>query len=192
MATANYFGTLFKSNGVASAATAPTRFDSTLPHLERRGIPSKVTGSIAFTAALATTDVLYLARVPANHRVIGMKFRFAEIDSGTTVTVNLGTQADGTTWDDADAFAAASTSFRLAAVREFPGSTAAVALDAPTTWWTGPNAAGVPTVDYNIVMVLAAGPSTATSGTIYYEIEYMADVAVMDDYNSPAVVAGTQ
>lgn len=193
MATANYYSTLFKSNGTATAVTGdPTSFDAVLPSSPARGVVMCATGSIAYTAALATTDALFLARMPANHRVRKLKFRFAQIDSGTTVTVNIGTQAAGTTYDDPDAYTAASELFRLLATREFPSGTTDIAKDAPTTWWTGPAAAGTPNVDYSIVMVLAAGPSTATSGTIYFEIEYAAEVTLYDDNNSPAVVTGTE
>ena len=48
-----------------------------------------------FTAALATSDTVNLVRLPANHRVTGLKFQFSEADSGTTVTVNVGAQATG-------------------------------------------------------------------------------------------------
>lgn len=189
MANAHYYGSLFQSNGTAT--TAPTAFDATLPALSTRGVPGKVKGTIAFTAALATTDTLYLARVPANHRVSGLRFQYAEIDSGTTVTVNVGVQADGTTYDDPDAYIAASILFRAAAGYSFPVS-GATGTGNPTTWWTGPATAGTPNIDYNVIMVLAAGPSTATSGTIYYEIDYVADVTVYDGNNSPIAVTGTE
>lgn len=185
MANAHYYGSLFKSNGTATAA--PTVFDATLPASSICGEPLKAKGTLAFTAALATTDTSYLARVPANHRVCGLRFQYAEIDSGTTVTVNVGTAADGTTYDDADAYIAASILFRAAAGYSFPTS-GATGTGNPTTWNTGPAAAGTPNIDYNVVLVLAAGPSTATSGTIYYEIDYVADVTVYDNNNSPAVV----
>jgi len=189
MANAKYYGTLFQSDGTATAA--PTTYHGTLPVISSRGAARKAKGTVAFTAALATTDETFLARVPAGHRVIGLKFQYAEIDSGTTVTVNVGVQADGTTYDDADAYIAASILFRAAAAYSFPVA-GATGTGNPTTWWTGPAAAGTPNIDYNVVLVLAAGPSTATSGTIYYEIEYISDLPVYDGSNSPAAVAGTQ
>jgi len=190
MANANYYGSLFKSNGTASAA--PTEFYGALQQCPGPGFQQSASGSITFTAALATTDKLYLARVPAGHRVKSLRFRFAEIDSGTTVTVNVGVEADGTTYDDADAFLAASTLFRAAAMREFPAAGTTPTADAPTTWWTGPAAAGVPNVEYNVVLALAAGPSTATSGTIYYEVDYVLDQAVLNENDGPVAVQGTQ
>lgn len=193
MTDKNYYGSLFKSNGTSVAVTGdPTRFDATLPHLERRGIRGTAFGTVVFAAAIATSDAIFLARVPAGHRVTGLRFRFPELDSGSTVTVNVGVQAAGTTYDDADAYIAASTLFRLLAHRSFPTGTTDIAKDAPTTWWTGPGGAGTPDVDYNVVMVLAAGPTTATSGTIYYEIDYVAEVTPLDDYASPSAVLGTQ
>lgn len=178
MANATYYATCYQADQPAPACTAPGTF-------------RQIRGSLAFTAALATTDTLYLARIPANHRVTKMVFQFAEIDSGTTVTVNIGTAASGTTYDDADAYTAASTLFRAASVLTFPTS-GTTSTGNPSTWLTGPAAAGTPNVDYDVVMVLAAGPSTATSGTIRFWIEYTTDATLYDATSSPAAVAGTQ
>jgi len=189
MANAHYYSTLMKSNGTASAA--PTAYYGTVPATTTPGTSRVAKGSIAFTAALATTDTLYLARIPAGHRVKRMRFQFAEIDSGTTVTVNVGTAADGTTYDDADAFIAASILFRAAAGYDFPTS-GTTGTGNPTTWNTGPGGNGTPDVDYDVRMVLAAGPSTATSGTIYFEIEYVVDPTVFSDSDAPAAVTANQ
>lgn len=186
----NYFGSLYKSNGTSSVA--PTRWDGTLQPCANRGAPRRALGTLVLTAATSSWDSVYLARCPANHRVSRIRFRCpADMDSGNNVTVNIGTQADGSTYDDADAFAAATTLFQAGLLFEFPSNTT-VAADGPTTWFTGPNAAGTPNVDYDIVLTFAANGWTTTSGTVYYEIEYVADPAVYDDSNSPAVVTGTQ
>lgn len=187
---ANYYGSLFKSNGTSS--TAPTRWDATLPACTDRGVPRYAVGTLTLTAATSSSDSVFLARAPAGHRVSRIRFRCpADMDSGNNVTVNIGTQAAGSTYDDADAYAAASTLFQAGLLFEYP-SNGDVTKDAPSTWYTGPGGNGTPDVDYDIVLTFAANGWTTTSGVVYYEIEYGADPTVLDDYSAPAVVAGTQ
>lgn len=179
MANATYNATCYQSDQTAPACTA-------------KGQVRQISGSVAFTAALATTDTVNLVRLPANHRITGLKFQFAELDSGTTVTVNVGAQATGTTYDDADAYIAASILFRAASTLVFPTS-GATGTGNPATFWTGPAGAGTPNVDYDVVLTLGAGPSTATSGTIRFSIDYVSEInTIKDGSTSPAVVAGTQ
>lgn len=179
MANATYNATCYQSDQAAPACT-------------QAGVPRTIRGSVAFTAALATSDTVNLVRLPANHRVTGLKFQFSELDSGATVTVNVGAQATGTTYDDADAYIAASTLFRAASTLVFPTS-GATGTGNPATFWTGPAGAGTPNVDYDVVLTLGAGPSTATTGTIRFEIEYASELTVIKDGStSPSVVSGTQ
>jgi len=158
--------------------------DQPLPGSPTPGVVMTATGSVTPSAALTTSDTTNLFRVPAGHRVIGLQLYTADADSGTTVTVNIGTDAVGTTYDDADAFAAAAaTLVRVGGTYNLPVEGATGTAN-PATWWTN----STPNVDYNVQMVLAAGPATSAA-LIHARIWYANDVKTMyDPTNSPSVV----
>ena len=161
-----------------------------LPTCREAGVRKTVYGSVTPSAALTTSDNVYMFRVPANHRVVALEVYTADADSGSTVTVNIGTQASGSTFDDADAFCALNTDIiRSNALQRLPVASGAVAnTTAPATWYTN----STPTVDYDVVLTLGAGPATS-AGLIAARIFYTKEITTLwDATDSPSVVAGTQ
>lgn len=150
--------------------------DQPVPTCSEPGVVRCHVDTVSITTALTTSDVVKLARMPANHRVIAITIGSTDMDSGTTITWNIGTTAnDG-------AFAAALVMGQAAAnlVHQLPLAGATSGL---LTFFTD----AVPSTDYDVLAELAAGPAT-TTGTVYVHIWYTADYGVRDPTNSPAVV----
>lgn len=115
---------------------------------------------ITVPAATATTDILQLFYLPPNARVVGGFLKAADLDTGATVTLNVGDAGNTLNAADADRYFAAST------VGQAGGVVTAMAATG-VDFFTGGQ-------KMLVQAALAAGPST-TAGDIvvglYYTVE---------------------
>ena len=91
--------------------------DQAAPACTQAGVPELFVGR-SLSQPLSQRVILNLVRLPANHRVTGLGFSFLSLILAPRL-VNVGAQATGTTYDDADAYIAASTLFRAASTLVF-------------------------------------------------------------------------
>lgn len=107
-------------------------------------------GVVTLPVGFTTTDKARLVQIPAGVRLTGLRLRNTDLDSGTTVTANLGFEPasnTGTPAANATYFASASTVLRAAAMTDFNFDP--IVFNEPV--W--------------ITLIPAAGPTT-TAGTV--------------------------
>lgn len=187
MANAFYYASQFQSNGTATAA--PSTYFATVPPLAR-GRSGFFDDYVTLATVLATTDAVYLARLPAGHIPLKVELDIdGDLDtSGTTLAVKIGTTADD------DLVVAAAVISTADAHYEFPTNTAGGSVFGNTTSAKALRTTAPPSTDYNLIMVPTAAATGTPSGNakVYIRVHYGCPATVYDDSNSPAVVAGTQ
>lgn len=154
--------------------------DQPVPTCSDAGVVRSWLDTVTITTALTTSDTCYIARMPANHRVIRLDLYASDMDSGTTITWTVGTTAD------ADHFALAEATLGRTAITVSLPATGVATSNVPG-WF----ATATPTANYDVVAILAAGPAT-TTGTLAARVWYVVDAAYSDPTSSPAAVTGTQ
>lgn len=123
-------------------------------HMQAFGNASVFVDTVATPATFTTTDKAQALRIPAGTTLTGLEFEHTDLDTGATLTVNVGYEPCGpntTPAANATYFASASTAFRS------PTSTAGRTrmAFAPITFEQ----------DVFITLIPAAGPAT-TAGSI--------------------------
>jgi hypothetical protein len=141
----------------------------------KQGEVKVVKAAANVTTALASADSIYLARIPANHRVIRIDAWADDWDDGN-FTCDIGNT------DNADAYADDAQLGRSAGFVSFPGGTGSV-----TTIFTDTP----PDEDYDVIIDPTV-VGTGDTGYVYATIYYTVDQVLPDATDSPAVVAGTQ
>lgn len=116
--------------------------------------------SVSIPAGATTADIFQLGYLPQNAVVVDATLKIADIDTGTTITLNVGDTGNAANAADPDRYFSADTTGRTGGVARM---TAATGFNFAT--------GGVPLL---ITAQLAAGPST-TTGTlevrIYFTVE---------------------
>lgn len=113
----------------------------------KRGETITMRPTFTLTAVLAAADVVNMCPVPPGAKLVYLAFTNPDLDSGTTITVNVGNTASATV------FASASTAFQSAGTTVIAQSV----LDVANNTFSAGDA---------IKFTIAAGPSTASTGTI--------------------------
>jgi len=153
------------TGAIASATLAlPNQMMAKAPSPARQGESVSVFVTFTVTAAFASTDVLYLAPIPAGAKVSRLFYTNTDLDSGTTVTHKTGLIVA-----DDDCFeAAGTTTLRGATTTAITDAALSAAAVASGTYSSTLSTGGV---DDHVCMTFGAA-STATTGTISALVTY--------------------
>lgn len=186
MANAFYYANNFHSNG--SASVAPTEFYGSAPRLQPGQIGFYDAVVAAPSAVLATTDEVYLARLPGGHVPLKVELDLdGDLDTGAnTLAVKIGSAADD------DLVVAGAVIGNGDRHYEFPTNTAGGSAYGDTTSAKALRTTAAPSDDYSLIMIPTVPATTSSTGTTYVRVWYGCPATVLRDSDAPAAVAGTQ
>ena len=126
----------------------------------------------------ADGDIIRLARLPVNVRVISIKIGNDDLDSGTDSAFNVGVQRPDGTIEDEDFFATGVTQMRATArLTELydEAETAANRDEVGETLWEMLDIASDPGGFYDICLYQTAAVSSPITATVNFQIMYAID-----------------
>lgn len=186
MANAFYYASNFHSNG--DADTAPTEFYGSAPRLQPGQIGFYDAVVAAPAAVLATSDKVYLARMPGGHVPLKVELDLdGDLDTGAnTLAVKIGSAADD------DLVVAGAVIGVGDAHYEFPTNTAGGSVFGATTSAKALRTTAAPSDDYSLIMIPTVAATTGSTGTTYVRVWYGCPATVLRDSDAPAAVTATQ
>jgi len=144
--------TLYSSAYIYNAQTGTYQPKTAKVARQGETVTERVTYTL--TAALAANDVINILPIQAGAKILRCAITNPDLDSGTTITFNLGNTASAT------AFLSASAGFQSATTTSLTDAQ----VDVTNNVFTG-------TSDL-LKLTVAAGPSTASSGTISFIVTW--------------------
>lgn len=186
MANAFYYASNFRSNG--DVDTAPTKFYGSAPRLQPGQVGFFDVVVPAPAAVLATSDKVYLARMPGGHLPLKVELDLdGDLDTlANTLAVKIGTDADD------DLVVAGAVIGNGDRHYEFPTNTAGGSAYGDTTSAKAMRTTAAPADDYNLIMIPTVPATTGSTGTTYARIWYGVAATVLNDSDGPVAVEGTQ
>lgn len=126
----------------------------------------------------ADNDIIRLARIPVNARIISIKIGNDDLDSGSDSVFNLGVQRPDGTIEDEDFFASLVTQLQADARLTDLYDEAALAAnrdEVGETLWEMLDVASDPGGSYDICMYQTAAVSSPITATVNFQILYSVD-----------------
>ena len=136
------------------------------------GVKRIAQGSIALAIAdVGASDIVMLAPIPSNASITSIKLASDDLDSGTTLTANVGLYTTGGVVADVDAYASVVTDFRAAtAFTEFAFEARDINKCGQKVWEDA-GASADPKDYYYVAVTFAAAGDQA--GDLSFQIEYI-------------------
>lgn len=186
MANAFYYATKYFSNGTSSAA--PTAGYEPIPACTSPGEIRFFQDSFTASAVLATTDKVYLARIPAGHIPLRLELCVdGDLDTGAnTLAVKIGTTADD------DLLTAGHVIGTGDSLYVFPSDDADGIAFGTTAFAKAQFTTSAPSTDYDLTLIPTVAATTSSTGTGRFRLYYTSVPTLYDPQSSPAAVAGTQ
>lgn len=131
-------------------------------------------GSIELaTTDIEANDIIMLAPIPAGASIVSLMLASDDLDTATTMTVDVGLYSAAGVVEDVDCYASAVTAFQAAtAFTDYRYEAADIATAGQAVWQDAGLTADDGNYHYVAVTVSAAGNQ---AGTLSFKIEYVVD-----------------